>query len=234
MRFFVDSNGPVKWHAENFKKRQSKIKNKDTHSQATYQAFDERIKIGVSSQNSVDGYKQFFENRLDGQRYFCEITPSYMTLPRADLAQIKTAFDDVKVLFLMRDPIARLWSMVRFNYRNKPKQEMNNFAQSCLSISNYKKRCDYKSALENIDAVFDKGQVFIGFYEDLFHSDLLSRLYAFLDIPPIKADFNLIKNQSGSAAMPNDVAEYFATELAQQYDFLRARFGDKIPDDWLL
>lgn len=234
MRFFVDTDGPVKWHIENFKKRQSRIQIKDAASRAWHAAYDERIAMGISSQNSVDGYKKFFQDRIQDQKYFCEITPSYMTLPVNDLAQIKTAFDDVKIVFLMRDPIARLWSMVRFNQKKQSQTDLNTFALTCLDIPNYVKRSDYKTALENIDAVFDPDQVFVGFYEDMFDGDLLSRLYDFLDLSPIDAVLDQHKNVSESARMSEDVAQYFATNLAEQYQYVRNRFGDQVPEGWIL
>jgi hypothetical protein len=157
-----------------------------------------------------------------------------MLLPITELQKIKDAFPKLKIIFLMRDPIARLWSMLRFDFRSKDNSGLNAFAATCLSKPKFATRCDYKSALEKIDAVFDPDQVFIGFYEDIFDGDLLDRLYTFLDIEPIAAQTEKRANQSPTAHLPEEVANYFATELAPQYEYIRERFGDAVPDGWLL
>jgi hypothetical protein len=231
MHFFVDPKLPNTWNQKFMANRREKAKATSPTLEAVY---EHRIKVGTSQSNPVTDYIDFLSNGWTGQPLYCEITPSYMFLPVSELESIRTTFPKLKIIFLMRDPIARLWSMLRFNFRNKDASQMDAFAATCLSKREYSARCDYKSALENIDAVFDPSQVFTGFYEDMFDGNLLDRLYAFLDITPITADTERRANKSPPANLPDELAVYFATELMPQYEYIRTHFGDKVPEGWLL
>jgi len=231
MRFFVGEENDPNWYDRHW------AKNKQRTLAAGYDLerdYDDRIAIGVSSSGNIEHYKQFFADRLSGQRYHCEITPAYMTLPRSELLKIKDSFEGLKILFLMRDPIARLWSMIQFNHKNRSDAYIHKFAQTCLENPTYKVRSDYKSTLQNLDSVFDPDQVFVGFYEDMFTGDMLTRLYKFLDIPEISADRQKRANTTKASFLPEDIADYFAENLMNQYDYIRDRFGDQVPEGWLL
>jgi len=231
LRFFVGEENDPDWYARHW------AKNKQRTLAAGYDLekdYDDRIAMGVSSAGHIDLYKQFFADRLSGQRYHCEITPAYMTLPRGELLKIKESFENLKIIFLMRDPIARLWSMIHFNHKNRRDNYIHHFAQTCLENPNYKTRCDYKAALQNLDSVFDPDQIFVGFYEDMFTGDMLAQLYRFLDIPEISADTQKRANTTKPSLLPEDIAEYFAENLMEQYDYIRDRFGNRVPEGWLL
>jgi hypothetical protein len=231
MHFFVDPQKSNAWNQKHFAKRVEKSK---AVSSALVALHEHRLKVGTSETNPTSDYINFLSTGWSGQPLYCEITPSYMFLPVSELQNIKDAFPHLKVIFLMRDPIARLWSMLRFDFRQKDISNLDEFAATCLSKPHIAARCDYKSALENIDLVFDPDQVFVGFYEDMFDGDLLGRLYNFLDITPIPANTERRANKSPSADLPDDLANYFATELLPQYDYVRDRFGDDVPEGWLL
>jgi hypothetical protein len=55
-----------------------------------------------------------------------------------------------------------------------------------------------------------------------------------LGIAPIPAKTQRRANKSPSAPLSDELAQYFATELSPQYDYIRERFGDDVPDGWLL
>jgi hypothetical protein len=231
MHFFVDPNQTNAWNQRFLKMRLEKSKRASPTLTAIH---ERRLAAGTSETNPTSDYIEFLSGGWSSEPLYCEITPSYMFLPVAELQKIKTAFPKLKIIFLMRDPIARLWSMLRFDYRDKDNNGLDTFAATCLSKPRISARCDYKSALENIDAVFDPDQLFIGFYEDMFDGDFLERLYSFLDITPIEAHTEKRANKSPSAHLSEDVANYFATELAPQYKYIRQRFGDSVPEGWLL
>lgn len=67
----------------------------------------------------------------------------------------------------------------------------------------------------------------------MFDGDLLNLLYKFLDSAPITANTNRRANKSPSANLPEELALYFTTELTPQYEYIRLRFGEQVPDGWL-
>lgn len=157
MHFFVDPQLPNTWNQQFMANR---LENSKATSSALEAVHERRIKVGTSQTNPTSDYIDFLSEGWTGQPLYCEITPSYIFLPVSGLEKISDAFPNLKIIFLMRDPITRLWSMLRLNYRGKDTSQMDNFGATCLSKREYFARCDYKTALENIDTVFDTNQVF--------------------------------------------------------------------------
>ena len=52
-----------------------------------------------------------------GPRQAGEASPSYASLPLADIRNIRRLLPDVKLVFLMREPVARAWSHAKHNRR---------------------------------------------------------------------------------------------------------------------
>ena len=58
-------------------------------------------------------YREFFRRRVKNEIVFGEITPSYAILPKEGFRRIREQHENVKLIFLMKDPIERFWSRVR-------------------------------------------------------------------------------------------------------------------------
>ncbi len=63
-------------------------------------------------------YINLYRNREPHQ--ICgEITPSYSILDSSDIEKIKRMNQDIKLIFMMRNPVDRAWSMARFDEGRK-------------------------------------------------------------------------------------------------------------------
>jgi hypothetical protein len=125
-----------------------------------------------------------------------EASPSYAALPVSRVRLVRRLFPGVKLVFLMRDPIARAWSHARHAHL----YQEGNFA-SCTSAmvdvseAQWQGNClldwnltsgDYLGQLRRWLAVFPREQVFIGFYESIAERPhaLLRELFGFLGVEP--------------------------------------------------
>ena len=104
----------------------------------------------------------------------------------------------MKLVFLMRDPIARAWSHARHNFRYREAH----FADCRLDFDDVPESLwreafrhewllasgDYLGQLRRWLAVFPREQIFVGFYESIADrpADLLRRVFGFLGVDPTR------------------------------------------------
>ncbi len=124
--------------------------------------------VAINSDKEYLSYlnKISFEKRVTG-----EITPAYSMLPLEGLENIKTLLPDVKIIFMMRDPIDRIVSQMKFRNKLRAKKGLKEIdiytIDLVLNDDVYMKRSDYVSLLKNVEQVFSKENILILFYEDL-------------------------------------------------------------------
>ncbi|MEX1188176.1 MAG: hypothetical protein WED33_02895 [Bacteroidia bacterium] len=171
-----------------------------------------------------------------------DITPSYCSLPAPVLSDIKRELErrgfTVKVIFLMRDPIERIWSMVRMIRRNKLKSNPS------LEISSELKHLEriyvqpgceantrYEMTVTNLELVFDQENIFYSCYENLFEDETIDQLAAFLGLADFTPDKVLKVNNSDKSESLMELNEELASKLfsyyRETYEFCFKRFGIK-------
>lgn len=194
---------------------------------------------------------QFYDNLDDYFDYFHEIahqhadtkvvgdiTPSYAALPVDALRLVKAEFEkrdmQVKVVFLMRDPVERIWSAVRMLRRKQRNQTPNkpfemSEADHVLHNHNHRSsilRGRYEVTLANLAAAFAGKDVFVGLYEELFSTAEVARITGFLGIDPIAPDFARKVNVSRKTdPLPDPVLRQVAQFYHATYDAAESAVG---------
>lgn len=162
-----------------------------------------------------------------------EITPSYSILKSADVARIKAINPDLRLLFLIRNPVDRAWSAIRFNVQQG--HSSLNLNSSNEIISALKKpsnilRGDYERTLDTYLKHFDSSQILICFY-DAIRCDpvgLMSGITTFLNVISFEKaaiDNKTIVNRSSTYQMPVDVRDYLLETYAPMINRLAKTFG---------
>ena len=159
----------------------------------------------IAFYRDTKNYFEYFDSLLSKSnktRIVGDITPAYSGLTKDVFKHIKDQLQDrgikVKVIFLMRDPIERIWSSVRMNRRNRLKKEpqfvfQKSEEQTILSVYQSKaceRRTRYEKTISNIESVFDSQNIFYGFYEKLFTTESIRDIEDFLEISNFNVDFN--------------------------------------------
>lgn len=187
-------------------------------------------------QNSPQIYAEYFQGLISSKVHVTgDITPSYSMVSQSGLEDIfhtlTYAGFDVKVIFLMRDPIERLWSAVRMEQRNRLQRGEKideNFTN--LRILEYMKndahlaRSDYVSTVQNIQAVFPKNAIYFEMYENLFSQKSIQRLSDFLGFTLKNVDLMEHVNASPNSTRSRETTEKLQQLLAPQYEFCKNQF----------
>ncbi len=160
------------------------------------QIADLRDWISVLSRRSGDwgAYAKFLTAGREAQKMVGEVTPAYATLPAETLRQIAGMAEDVRLVYLMRDPVARLWSHVRMLARREAgdaagyaRAVSTRFDRVVAGDPYMQDRGDYAAALTKLRAVVAPERLLTMFSEDLMTEAGMARLWTFLGLSPVPA-----------------------------------------------
>jgi hypothetical protein len=188
-------------------------------------------------------YFEYFAGLLahDGVRLTADITPAYAALSGARFAAIRAAFADrgiaVKVVFLLRDPVERIWSAERMFHRLHPEQAVEPVEDRVLRTFDnpfHEERTRYQVTMAALEQAFDPDQIHYGFYETLFAPESLRGLCEFLGIDFVEPDLERRLNSSPKAIdLSEPTVRRIATHYGDVYAAMATRFGERaISDLW--
>jgi hypothetical protein len=164
-----------------------------------------------------------------------EITPAYSILDEAAVGHVHSLLPDVKLIFLMRDPIDRSWSQIRMDLarmgrkiRDLSLEEMFTLARSDTVAL----RSDYHRTLRNWGRHYPANRFFIRFLEDVRDEPqrLLHDLFGFLAVDPSKhSAADLLGRRAHASSEDQEIPLELARELARFHlgtiRELESRFG---------
>jgi len=191
----------------------------------------DRVKMNLHGDSA---YVDFFRKRVPaGIEYFCEITPSYSMLREDGFRAIKRLFPRTKVIFVMRDPIDRHYSMLRMAARNRGRSDDEHTFLHLLDTPDTHERGRYDLTIGSLLKVFDAQDLFFGFYETLFNEQEIKRLTDFLGVDYLPPDFARRVN-AGHPGRPLSKREVDAALETYRpvYEFCADFFGSQLPGSW--
>ena len=162
-----------------------------------------------------------------------EMTPDYSILDTDTIAHVHEIMPQAKIIFMMRSPIERPWSLVDMGLRISGKSvEDVRDKKFYRQFENRRVRLmtDYQRTLENWGAYYPEEQIFVGFLEDVHFAPvrLLRKLYRFLGVmdPSVKYRVITRKIHSGQqSTMPTRFAIYLAQSYLEDLKDMHRRFG---------
>ncbi len=190
-----------------------------------------------------DFYYDYFTSLLAPRdiRLTMDITPNYAMLSSERLSEILEGFEARGVravsVFLMRDPVERIWSHVRMQKQRRPLQHHQpehvlveqRFAQDPFEL-----RTRYEHTVRRLDDTFGTDKVHYDFYETLFDDDHLRALTEFLGLPHRAADLDHRLNASpkSAEALPEALVHRVVNHFRDTYEFVRERFDAELETVW--
>ncbi|MFQ6539596.1 MULTISPECIES: hypothetical protein [Aphanothece] len=193
----------------------------------------------IAMECGEDYYLAFFRRRLKPHhKVLGEITPSYSILSDVELRHIREFIPyRTKAVFLMREPVERMWSQCKMEAMKSANRGGNKSAydlfRNSLHVPQYSERARYDLAVKNLLAAFPREDVFFGFYETLFDSAEVQRLALFLEME--KLDFVLDANPNKSDELPRPEIEDWRNVragLSHVYEFVFGEFVGLVPSSW--
>lgn len=182
-------------------------------------------------------YFDYFTGLLapDEIRLTADITPAYAGLSVERLAMIRDGFASRGVravaVYLMRDPVERVWSAVRMDLRRRGVDRPGAVEERLLAVTaddQYAGRTRYETTIARADEAFGREHVWYGFYERLFDVGTLTDLCGFLGIDAPTPDFGREVNASpkGDGDLAAETVAHLVELFAPTYDAVAARFPE--------
>ena len=132
---------------------------------------------------TIDDYLAFFEERIGAEMHFGEISPSYAHLPAEAYASMAQLTNDVRFLFLMRDPTDRAASHLRHVRRRVDKDlDLDQLLERVDHENPIYMRSDYRYTLQTLRSLGLAERSRFLIYEDLFAQDCVDELCDWLGI----------------------------------------------------
>jgi len=186
-----------------------------------------------------------------------EITPSYALLETDILRRINALTDDVRFVYLIRDPIDRIWSHARMkamtrsglgkarvwakDYTDQDLTDMVADAEGLIKTAlkrnpdkqpaNLLAFSSYSQTIGRLKSVVPDNKLYIGFFEELFDQEQVKELCRFLDLPFIAADFDQRYSYSFDVKLDMGLQEQLLKRFAEEYQKVKELVGH-VPPKW--
>jgi hypothetical protein len=159
-----------------------------------------------------------------------EITPSYSILDPQDIRKIRAQFPNVKIILLLRSPIERVWSNIRYKWSKNLIEDLDNedLIVGLVNSQAVEMRTDYMKILSNWQACFSAEQMYIGYYDDLVQETdhFFREILKFLGLDEYAVPLSHAKiNPSKKSDIPLPIHRYLAEKYLEQLVQLNELLG---------
>jgi hypothetical protein len=204
---------------------------------------DMRAWLPVIGARKIDlgRYSDFHMENLGAGQVMGDLTPAYALMQGKELSVLADAGRDVRVIYLIRDPLARLWSHLRMVAGRAAPETFAAEAEGLLArslagqteggIQGILRRGDYRNIVPKLRRVFDPAKLLIMFTEDLMTAAGFDRLLSFLGLRPMAAQLEKPVHEGRALAFPAPMRGATLQFLRPQYDFIASEFP-ALPDVW--
>ncbi len=180
---------------------------------------------------AVDGpYLEYIGYNRANVALVGDFTPAYAGCSKAMLKHMSRMSENVRFVYIMRDPVDRLWSHIRMD---AGKGGVEDIVEQFLSDArpNIANESDYCGRIGGLLKVVPKKQLHIEVFERLFSAEAIERLCRFLGISVKPASYDKAVHKGKSKTLDPLLRMVFQNKLKPQYDFVEDLFGG-LPREW--
>ncbi len=198
----------------------------------------DKARIRREFRKDSEAYFSYFQARLRRRiEVTGDFTPSYAGLPREAYDFIKSGFASrnikVRVMFIMRDPVERLFSAVRM-YKRAGRGDLINLTaddetnlRALSETSHARLRGEYHKTIETLKQVFAPEDIYLGLYETMFAPESLTDLAAFTGLPARKGFTEKKVNTGGQKqALSAEAIADVQAQFAEVYRYCHQHFPE--------
>lgn len=184
-------------------------------------------------------YERLFAHA--GTRVAGEICPGYARLEEDKIAELSSRYPNLKIIYLLRDPVDRAWSSVAMHFRKSGSGLVTGEASHNVIAQLRKPKsfghCTYQRNIEAWSRFFPSDQLYFGFF-DRIRSEPRAYLDEVLDFLGIEGNFssrdvsepvNKGKGERIEPALEREIAALLLPEA----EFLNEKFGNMHTARWL-
>ena len=198
------------------------------------------IKTLEGDRSEDSAYAAWLMEGRDAAVVVGDITPNYAMLSDDDLARMRDLSPTTKFLYLIRDPLDRLWSHIRMQARRQ-RQEHEQYEKKSNNIlyrmlnrgheTHILARGDYPKIIRKLRRVIPEGRLLVQFTEDLFTVEGLAKVCAFLGIRPVTATVARPVNEGSEVVMLDKLRPRALGLLNEHYEWVARNVGP-LPQRW--
>lgn len=187
----------------------------------------------------IAAYLAYLDHGRGDRRLVADITPSYALLPEARLRQMAGLGAATRFLYLLRDPVSRLWSQARM-LASRRAADMAEFPSRAVAameamldaiLRGLPDREDYIGAIGRLRAAIAPDRLLLLLQDEMMTVPGLARLHGFLGLSDMDGNFDKRVHEGTPLALPDDLRARAQRALRPQYDFV-ARLVPDLPDSW--
>ena len=186
-------------------------------------------------------YRNFLTKDAEGARLVGDVTPAYALLPDEKLRTLAGVGRDTRFVYLIRDPLARLWSHVRMIAARTAPDRFAQAAEAQMAailsgdLSGEGKgivaRGDYAAILPKLARAVPGKSLLVLFQEEMMTLPGIARLSAHLGLTPAVADLERRVHEGRALALPEALRARALLWLRPQYEYVAAMFS-ALPEAW--
>lgn len=171
-----------------------------------------------------------------------EVCPGYARMPEERVAEVRALMPDIKIVYLLRNPVERAWSALAMHFREHyagidtiPEAEI----EARLRKAKAWRHGEYLLNLAGWEAHYPAEQILIGFFDELAAdpAGLLRRILAFLGVDSseaaLPAEVARASNPGRGEQVPERFERVLARALVAEVRALDARFANPHTHRWL-
>lgn len=198
----------------------------------------------VLARREIDlaAYRDYLTSGAADARLVGDVTPAYGLMSGATLRQMTEVAADSRFVYLIRDPLARLWSHVRMiaartsdkdGFEAAAVSQLNRILSDDLSGegAGIVQRGDYARILPKLRRVFAPDRLLVLFQEEMLTLPGMQRLWAFLGLDAVAVDLDRRVHEGRAFALPQNLRARALAWLRPQYDFVAAHMP-VLPAGW--
>jgi hypothetical protein len=154
-----------------------------------------------------------------------EITPAYAALTQKQIEHIHAIMPRARIIFLVRDPVERAWSAVKFGVRWSTGRSLSPEAFSLgdlrrmVETERFRAQGDYVRTVTQWRRCFPPEQFFIGFFDDVVQrpTQFLSNVFEFLGVDASEEHVTQLAFQKTNVSQVREMPPEFRSLLTEIY-----------------
>ncbi len=185
-------------------------------------------------QSSIDDdYLEYLGLKRDDVLLIGDFTPAYAGCSKEMLAHMFELGGNVMFIYILRDPVDRLWSHIRMDARGADTVPVDAIIEQYLSDArpNIAHESDYRGRIGALLEVVPPQNVHLEFFERLFTKEAIEKICGFLGISAAPARYNEAVHQGTAKDLDPLLRAVFQEKLKPQYEFVEGLFGG-LPQEW--
>ncbi|MCG5500821.1 sulfotransferase [Ectothiorhodospira lacustris] len=188
-----------------------------------------RLRMG----HDMERYRAFFSDRMQpGEIMACDITPAYALLDEPGFQAMARLSPDLRIIFLLRNPVDRFWSALRMWGGQRPNMDIDTALEQELRNPQHQLRGDYPRTLALLRQHFPEEQIHVEFFEALFTPESIQRICTFCGIDYLPPATDKIIGEGKPYPLAPEQRQRIRDHLRPIYGWAETNFGQRLPARW--